>query len=45
MTIVILACTMVGQSMEDALNPRLKVGHLSVRRFRLRPLGGKLDSE
>jgi peptide/nickel transport system permease protein len=44
-TIVILACTMVGQSMEDALNPRLKVGHLSVRRFRLRPLGGKLDSE
>ena len=37
-TIVILACTMVGQSMEDALNPRLKVGHLSVRRFRLRPL-------
>jgi peptide/nickel transport system permease protein len=44
-TIVILACTMVGQSMEDALNPRLRVGHLSVRRFRLRPLGGKLDSE
>ena len=37
-TLVILACTMVGQSMEDALNPRLKVGHLSVRRFRLRPL-------
>jgi peptide/nickel transport system permease protein len=44
-TIVILACTMVGQSMEDALNPRLKVGHLSVRRFRLRPLRGKLDAE
>jgi peptide/nickel transport system permease protein len=37
-TLVILACTMVGQSMEDALNPRLKVGHLSVHRFRLRPL-------
>ena len=33
-TMVILACTMVGQSMEDALNPRLRVGHLSVRRFR-----------
>jgi peptide/nickel transport system permease protein len=44
-TVVILACTMVGQSMEDALNPRLKVGHLSVRRFRLRPLHGRLDSE
>ncbi len=44
-TIVILACTMVGQSMEDALNPRLKVGHLAVRRFRLRPLHGQMDSE
>jgi peptide/nickel transport system permease protein len=37
-TIVILACTTVGQSMEDALNPRLRVGHLSVRGFRLRHL-------
>jgi peptide/nickel transport system permease protein len=44
-TIVILACTMVGQSMEDALNPRLRVGHLAVRRFRLRPLHGQLDAE
>ncbi|HZG69375.1 MAG TPA: ABC transporter permease, partial [Herpetosiphonaceae bacterium] len=35
-TLVILACTMVGQSMEDSLNPRLRVGHLSVHRFRLR---------
>ena len=26
-TLVILACTMVGQSVEDALNPRLRVGH------------------
>ena len=33
------------QAMEDALNPRLRVGHLSVRRFRLRPLKGALDSE
>ena len=40
-TIVILACTMMGQSMEDSLNPRLKVGHLSVRRFRMRPLVGR----
>jgi peptide/nickel transport system permease protein len=44
-TLVILACTMIGQSLEDALNPRLKVGHLSVRRFRLRPLRDRLDSE
>ena len=36
-TIVVLACTMTGQAMEDALNPRLRSGHLSVRRFRLRP--------
>jgi peptide/nickel transport system permease protein len=44
-TVVILACTMVGQSVEDALNPRLSTGHLSVRRFRLRPLGGKAGAE
>ncbi len=42
---MILACTMVGQSVEDSLNPRLRVGHLSVQRFRLRPLGGRLDAE
>lgn len=36
--IVVLAATMVGSSIEDALNPRLAVGHLSVRRFGLRVL-------
>jgi len=40
-TIVILACTMVGQSVEDGLNPRLRVGHVSVKRFRVRPAGTK----
>jgi peptide/nickel transport system permease protein len=44
-TLVILACTMIGMAMEDALNPRLRVGHLSVHRFRLRPLKGALESE
>jgi peptide/nickel transport system permease protein len=44
-TVVILAATMMGQAMEDALNPRLRVGHLSVRRFRLRPLRGQLEAE
>jgi peptide/nickel transport system permease protein len=44
-TLLILACTMIGQAMEDALNPRLRVGHLSVRRFRMRPLHGRLDRE
>jgi peptide/nickel transport system permease protein len=33
--LVVLACTILGQSMEDALNPRLRTGHLSVRRFRV----------
>jgi len=44
-TIVILACTVIGQSMEDAMNPRLKVGHLSVRRFSLRPVPGRWRDE
>ena len=44
-TLVILACTMIGMAMEDALNPRLRVGHLSVRRFRLRPQKGALEAE
>ena len=35
-TVVVLACTMTGQAMEDALNPRLRSGYLSVRRFRVR---------
>jgi peptide/nickel transport system permease protein len=39
--VVIVSCTMVGTALEDALNPRLRVSHLSVRRFRLRPLVGR----
>jgi peptide/nickel transport system permease protein len=39
-TLVILACTMMGQSIEDSLNPRLAVGHLSVHRFKVRALRG-----
>jgi hypothetical protein len=37
---VVLACTILGQAMEDALNPRLRTGHLSVRRFRVLPWAG-----
>jgi peptide/nickel transport system permease protein len=46
-TVLVLACTMIGQAIEDSLNPRLRVGHLSVRKFRLRtlPLRGRLDRE
>jgi peptide/nickel transport system permease protein len=44
-TLVILALSMIGMGMEDALNPRLRVGHLAVRRFRLRPLKGAVEAE
>ena len=43
--VVCMIWRLVGQGLNDALNPRLRVGHLSVRRFRLRPLRGRLDSE
>ena len=35
--IVVVSLTMLGTAIEDALNPRLRVSHVSVRRFRLRP--------
>jgi peptide/nickel transport system permease protein len=42
--VIILACSLLGGAIEDALNPRLRVAHLSARTFRLRPLVGR-DSE
>jgi hypothetical protein len=36
--ILILSFSVMGQAIEDVLNPRLRVAHLSQRRFRLRPL-------
>ena len=39
--VVILAFNMLGTAVEDSLNPRLKVSHLSRRHFRLRPLPDK----
>jgi peptide/nickel transport system permease protein len=42
--LIILGCSLVGGSMEDALNPRLRVAHLSARTFRLRPLVGRGDA-
>jgi peptide/nickel transport system permease protein len=39
--VLIAGCFLFGQAIEDALNPRLKVAHLSVRRWRLRPLVGR----
>ena len=35
--IVVVSVSMLGTAIEDALNPRLRVSHVSVRRFRLRP--------
>jgi peptide/nickel transport system permease protein len=39
--VLILSCSLLGRAMEDALNPRLKVAHLSAKGFRLRPLVGR----
>ncbi len=39
--IVIMGCYLLGQAIEDALNPRLKVAHVSVKRFKLRALVGR----
>ena len=39
--LLILSCSLIGQALEDALNPRLRVSHLSARAFRLRPLVGR----
>jgi peptide/nickel transport system permease protein len=39
--LIILGCSLVGGALEDALNPRLRVAHLSARTFRLRPLVGR----
>jgi peptide/nickel transport system permease protein len=42
--LIILGCSLVGGGLEDALNPRLRVAHLSARTFRLRPLVGRGDA-
>jgi peptide/nickel transport system permease protein len=42
-TLIILGCSLLGGALEDALNPRLRVAHLSARTFRLRPLVGRGD--
>jgi peptide/nickel transport system permease protein len=39
--LVIVACYLLGQAIEDALNPRLRVAHLSVSHWTLRPLVGR----
>jgi len=39
--LLILGCSLIGQALEESLNPRLRVAHLSAHTFRLRPLVGR----
>jgi len=39
--IVVVACSLIGRGIEDSMNPRLRVGHLAVRSFAIRPLIGR----
>ena len=39
--VLIVGCYLIGNSIEDALNPRLRVSYLSARTWRLRPLVGR----
>jgi peptide/nickel transport system permease protein len=39
--LVILSCSLIGGALEEMLNPRLRVAHVSARTFRLRPLVGR----
>lgn len=38
---LIVGCYLLGQALEDALNPRLKVSHFAFKSWRLRPLVGR----
>lgn len=40
---VIVACFWIGQAVEDALNPRLAVAHLSPRTFAVRTITGRVS--
>lgn len=39
-TLLIMGCFLLGQAIEDALNPRLRIVHVGIRRWRLRRLSG-----
>jgi peptide/nickel transport system permease protein len=39
--LVIVGCFLLGQAIEDALNPRLKIAHLSLTRWKIRTLAGR----
>jgi peptide/nickel transport system permease protein len=39
--LVVLACSLLGQAIEDSLNPRLAVSHVAPRRFRVRSVAAE----
>ena len=39
--LVCVGCFLLGQAIEDALNPRLKIAHLSLTRWKIRTLAGR----
>jgi peptide/nickel transport system permease protein len=43
--LVIIGCYLMGQALEDAMNPRLKVAHLSIKGWRYRPSDNRGDHE
>lgn len=43
--LVIIGCYLMGQALEDALNPRLKVAHLSIKRWRYLPSSARSRDE
>lgn len=43
--LLILGCYLVGRAIEDALNPRLKISHLALRTWAIRPLGSTEDAK
>jgi peptide/nickel transport system permease protein len=44
--VIVLACSLIGRAIEDALNPRLRIAHLGARTFRIRvrQMGGGADT-
>jgi peptide/nickel transport system permease protein len=42
--VIVIACSLVGRTIEDSLNPRLRTAHLSARAFQVRPLRALADS-
>lgn len=36
--VIVVACSLIGRTIEDSLNPRLRTAHLSARAFQVRPI-------